>query len=245
MPPRERKRFQETARKAADMLDVRGWTVSFRSPVEASVEIGGKIYVDPTSTTLNLSDEGLTGLFLHEFGHSHHKMLNKEAKQKLLSRASKKQFGLWAVKILEDLFLNDLLYSRGLSRFLISTDLEGLRMLRRVSVERFDGLDDEQRFVLILSLIGSYLDGMRYGSRELVDLVKSRLEWFPDYITEAVFRSYDAIKDTPVINDVSEANRIDVVEIEKNLIDRWEEAFFRPPREKPAHAINYKSRDIT
>ncbi|KPV64142.1 MAG: VCP-like ATPase [Candidatus Bathyarchaeota archaeon BA1] len=224
LPPEERKRFKEIAKKAADMLGIQKCFIDFHSPVGTSAEIRGKVYIEPTQTILNLSDEGLMGLFLHELGHSRYKILNAKTRQALLSHASKKQIGQWAIKILEDLFLNDLLYSKGLGHFLIATDIDSLKTLKPLSIKKFEGAGAKLKLVMVLSLIGSYIDGERYKSPQLVELVKERFEWFPYYVKDMAIQIYDIIKNIPILKDASEIEKLDVIEIGKELIRYWERA---------------------
>jgi transitional endoplasmic reticulum ATPase len=225
LPPEERERFKEMARKAADMLGIQRCVVDFRSPIGTSAEIRGKVHIEPTQTILNLSDEGLIGLFLHELGHARYKILDTKTRQALLSHAPKGQLGQWAIKILEDLFLNDLLYSRGLGHFLIATDVDSLKILKPLSVKKFEEAEAKLKFIMALSLIGSYIDGERYKSPQLVELVKERLEWFPDYVKEMVIQTCDTIENIPILKEASEIQKLDVIEIGKGLIHCWEKHF--------------------
>ena len=225
LPPEERSRFMEIAGKAAEMLGIRKCTISFCSPVGTSVEIGGKIYIEPTQTTLNLSDEGLTGLFLHELAHSRYRMLGAKTREALLSYKSRRRLGQWAIKLLEDLLLNDLLYSKGFGNLLTATDLDSLKMLKPQLIEKFEAVKTKVRFITMLSLIGSYLDGKRYNNSELVELVKQHLERLPDYVKEATLRTYDIIKNIPILKDVSETKKLDMMRIGKDLISCWEKYY--------------------
>ena len=197
LPPRDRQRFKEAARKAAEMLGIQRCTIGFRSPIGTSAEIKGKVYIEPTPAVLNLSDEGLTGLFLHELAHSRYKMLDAKTRKALLSYRSERRLGHWAIKLLEDLLLNDLLYSKGFGNLLTATDLDSLKIIKPETIKKFEATEAKLRFITILSLIGSYLDGKRYNSPELVELVMQRLEWFPDYVKEVTFRTHDITKNVP------------------------------------------------
>jgi transitional endoplasmic reticulum ATPase len=225
LPPGERSRFMEIAGKAAEMLGIQNCTISFRSPVSTSAEIEGKVYIEPTQTTLNLSDEGLTGLFLHELAHSRYKMLDAKTRQAIITRAHEDVYGQWIVKIFEDLFINDLLHSRGLSRFLTATDIDSLKMLSPLSIKKFEAAEAKTKFFITLSLVGSYLDGKRYRNPELVELVKQKLEWFPDYVKEATLHTYDILRSIPIHKKASEPRKWDIIRTGRELAFCWENYF--------------------
>lgn len=225
LPPGERKRFMEAARKAAEMLGVHGCTVRFHSPVGTSAEIGGEVCIEPTETVLNLSDEGLVGLFLHEFGHARHKMLDVETRKGIVACAREEIYGHWAVKILEDLFINDALHGRGLSRFLTTTDVDSLKMLKPSSIKKLEAAGAKAGFFIALSLAGSYLDGKRYEDHELVEMVKQRLEWFPDHIKEATLQTSKVLESIPLHKRASEMDQQEIVRIGGELISCLENYF--------------------
>jgi transitional endoplasmic reticulum ATPase len=225
LPQGERKRFEEIARKAAAMLDIQKCIIDFHSPVGTSAEIGGKVYIEPTQTILKLGDEGLLGLFLHELGHSRYKILDAKTRQAILSYASEIQIGQWVIKILEDLFLNDLLYSRGLGYFLVATDIDSLKILKPLSAKKFEEAEAKLKLVMVLSLIGSYIDGERYKNLQLMEVVKERLEWFPDNVKEMAIQTCNIVKNVPILKDVSEVEKLDAIEIGKELIHCWEKRF--------------------
>lgn len=225
LPLDQRQRFQRAAERAGELLNIPRCTVDFRSPIGTSAEIRGKVYIEPTQTVLALSDDGLIGLFLHELAHSRHKMLDPETRRALLSHAPSELAGQWAVKILEDLLINDLLYSDGFGRFLTATDLDAIMMLKRDSAERFERAEVDLKFIIAVSLIGSYLDGKRYDDSELVELVKRRLEWFPEYVKDMTFRVYTIVRNVPILDDASRAGCVDLLGIGKKLISCLEKTF--------------------
>jgi hypothetical protein len=225
LPPEERERFKDAAEKAAEMLSVEDCTVSFRSPVGTSAEIGGKVYLEPSQTVLSMSNEGLTGLFLHEFGHRCFKMLNREARR-MVAASSEEAYGEWAVKLLEDLFVNDLLHSRGLSRFLTATDIDTLKMVNP-SINRFEASEAKTSFFLALSVAGAYLDGKRYGNQELVELTEQRLSQLPIPVREAVLGTYDLLRSIPVHREPSDSRKWDSITIGRELASQWRDTLDR------------------
>jgi hypothetical protein len=74
---------------------------------------------------------------------------------------------------------------------------------------------------VILSLLGSYIDGQRYNNPELVELVKQMVKWFPDYTEDIIIQTYDIVKNIPVLRDASEIAKSNVMEIGKKLIRQW------------------------
>jgi len=223
LPLEERERFKEAAEKAAEMLGVEECTVGFRSPVGTSAEINGKIYIKPSRTVLGLSDEGLMGLFLHEFGHRCFKMLDAEDRRMIIA-SSEGNYGEWAVKLLEDLFVNDLLHSRGLSRFLTATDIDSLKMINP-SISQFKSSEAKKRFFLALSMAGAYLDGKRYSSQELVELVEQKLGELPSPVKEAVFQTYDLLRDIPIHRNPSDPRKWNAITIGRELTFCWQNYF--------------------
>jgi len=224
LPPEQRERFKEKAKKSAEMLKIRECTISFHSPIGTSAEVGGNIYIEPTRTVLDLTDEGLIGLFLHELGHAYHRMLDDKTRHAIIASAHEEIFGQWAVKILEDLFINDLLHSRGLGHFLAATDIDSVKMLKPVSNRKFEATPAQTRFLITLSLMGSYIDGERYKNPELVELVKQRLEWFPNYIKEVTLQTSGILKEIPV-GGTYKAEKPNVMRISEELTSCWERYF--------------------
>jgi len=225
LPLAVRDRFERAAEKAMNMLCIQDITISFSGPVGTSAEIGGKVYIEPTVIVLNLSDDGLVGLFLHELGHVCYKMLDDETKQRILSYAPGEIVGQWAVKILEDVFVNDMLFERGLGRFVTATDIDSLEILKPISITEFEATEAKTKFFVTLSLAGLCLDGRRYGSSELVDLVKQVLKWFPRYVKEIVMKTCQTLNSIP-LHEKAFNMKEDVVEIGRDLSFFWAEFFF-------------------
>jgi transitional endoplasmic reticulum ATPase len=223
LPTEERERFKEAAEKAAEILGVEECTVSFRSPVGTSAEIGGKVYVEPSRASLSMSSEGLTGLFLHEFGHRCFKMLDAEDRRMIVA-PFQGVYGEWAVRLLEDLFVNDLLHSRGLSRFLTATDIDSLKMINP-SINQFEASKAKTNFFLALSLVGAYLDGKRYSSQKLVELVEQRLFELPSPVKEVVLQTYDLLRGIPLNRELSDARNWDALTIGRELASHWQNYF--------------------
>lgn len=69
------------------------------------------------------------------------------------------------------------------------------------------------------------MDDKRYNSPELVELVKQRLEWFPDYVKEVTFCTYDIIRNVPSPKDVTDIKEFNIIRIGKDLIFHWENSY--------------------
>jgi len=121
--------------------------------------------------------------------------------------------------------INDLLHSRGFSRFLTATDIDSLKMLKPLSIRRFEDAETKTRFFITLSLVGSYLDGKRYRNHELVEMVNQKLEWFPNYVRETVFQTYEILRGIPIHEKASDSKEWNVMKIGRELASFWEKCF--------------------
>jgi len=219
LPEKERKRFLAIAEKAAAMLNLHGNTISFLSPLKISAKIEGKTFIEPSKIVLNLSDEGLLGLFLHELGHTRYKILNQATIERITHFHDSK-FGQWCVRLLEDVFLNDILYHKGYGRFLVATDVDGL-MIQTLDKKKFEKMKPNLLFILSLSFIGLYIDGKRYQDESLVKSVEGYLEEFPEYLRDMIIHSEEKIRALPLMQNVSDFDKDQTEQVGMKLVKYW------------------------
>lgn len=225
LPEKERKKFMDIAENAATMLNLQCGTVSFQSPLKISAEIEGNVFIGPSKIVLNLSDEGLLGLFLHELGHTRYKILDPRTMQRITHSDPEGKFGQWCVRLLEDVFLNDILYHKGYGRFLVATDVEGLEMLSLMEKEKFEKMNPNLLFILSLSLMGSYIDGKRYLNESLVRTVERCLEGFPEYVKEMIIYSEETLRALPLLQKVSDLDKNRAEHVGVRLVKYWKSCF--------------------